>query len=307
MFAFLAKFICGKLNSILIGNFLEKLTKANFTNLSKLIYPDLGLNKSKIIKYYIEIAPQILKFLENRPLVTTRFPNGINQDGFYGKDAPKGTPSWVEKFRKYSKTANRNLDYIICNDLDTLLWLANLVAIELHIPLSKKDAIDKPDMIFFDVDPEPPATIEDAIVVAKLLKELLDELSLTSFIKTSGKKGFHIIVPVSPTKTYKDTRTFVHQIGKILAKENQLIVSEFSRSQEPGTVYLDYGQNSQGKTMVSPYSLRATKKATVSTPISWSLLEKVLKPETFNIFSVVEIKDNPWEGFWELNQQFEVL
>jgi len=285
---------------------LNRLTRASFTNLSKLMYPDLGLKKSKVIKYYIEIAPKILKFLENRPLVTTRFPNGINQEGFYGKDAPKGTPSWVEKFRKYSITANRNLDYIICNNLDTLLWLANLAAIELHIPLSKKDAVDKPDMIFFDVDPEPPADIEDAIEVAKLLKEILDELSLTSFIKTSGKKGFHILVPVLPNKTYKETRTFVHQIGKHLAKENQLVVSEFSRSQEPGTIYLDYGQNSQGKTMICPYSLRATKKATVSTPIPWNLLEKGLKPETFNIFSVVDIKDKPWERFWELDQQFEV-
>ena len=138
------------------------------------------------------------------------------------------------------------------------------------------------------------------------MKEILDDLSLTSFIKTSGKKGFHIVTPVQPNKIYKETREFVHQIGKKLAKEKELVVSEFSRSQEPGTIYLDYGQNSHGKTMICPYSLRATKNATVSTPISWNLFQKGLKPEEFNIFSVVEITENPWEGFWELKQKLEV-
>ena len=290
---------------ILMGSFLEQLTKAKFTNLDKIIYPDLGINKSKIIEYYIKIAPYMLKFLENRPLVTTRYPDGINQKGFYEKDAPKGIPSWVETFRKHSKTAKRNIDYIICNNLDTLLWLANLAALEIHIPLSKKENIQKPDIILFDIDPEPPADINNSIEVAKILKEYLDDLSLTCYIKTSGKKGFHIIISIVSKNTYKQIREFVHQIGKKLAKENDLIVSELSRSQEPGTVYLDYGQNSEGKTMICPYSLRATNFASVSTPLDWNQLQKGLKPEDFNIFSVVKIKANPWEGFWENKQTLD--
>jgi bifunctional non-homologous end joining protein LigD len=270
-----------------------------------MMYPDLGIKKSKVIEYYIKIAPKILNFLEDRPLVITRYPDGINKEGFYGKDAPKGTPSWVETFRRYSKTAKRNLDYIICNNLDTLLWLANLAALELHIPLSKKDSYEKPDLILFDIDPEPPADINNATEVAKILKELLDNLSLVSYIKTSGKKGFHIVIPIIPENSYKNTREFVHQIGKKLAKENKIIVSEFSRSQEPGTVYLDYGQNSLGKTMICPYSLRATKFASVSTPLNWNDLQKGLKPEEFNIFSAVETKSNPWKGFWNQKQKLE--
>ena len=294
------------INSIVfVGNVLEKLTKARFTNLDKILYPDLKINKSKVIEYYIKIAPKILKFLKDRPLVTTRYPNGIKQKGFYGKDAPKGTPSWVETFRKYSKTAKRNLDYIICNNLDTLLWLANLAALEIHIPLSKKDSYEKPDVVLFDVDPEPPADIDKAIQVAKLLKEILDDLSLISYIKTSGKKGFHIVIPVTPKYTYKQTRDFVHQIGKKLATQNEHVVSEFSHSQDPETVYIDYGQNSAGKTMICPYSLRATKNASVSHPLAWNQLHKGLKPKQFNIFSVVEIKTNPWEGFWEHKQNLE--
>lgn len=291
---------------MLLGNVLEELTKVKFTNLEKILYPEAKINKAQVIEYYIRIAPQMLRFLENRPLVTTRFPDGINYEGFYGKNTPKGTPRWVETFRRYSKTAKRNLDYIVCNNLDTLLWLANLAALELHIPLAKIDAYEKPDMLFFDVDPEPPADMKDAIDVAKLLKEKLDTLSLVSYVKTSGKKGLHVVVPVVSEYSYKITREFVHQIGKHLRKENELVVSEFSRSQEKGKVYIDYGQNSAGKTMVCPYSLRATERASVSTPLDWSQLQKPLKPEAFNIFSVVELKNEPWETYWSTHQKLEV-
>jgi bifunctional non-homologous end joining protein LigD len=291
---------------MLLGNVLEGLTKVRFTNLDKILYPESEINKAQVIEYCIKIAPQMLKFLEDRPLVTTRFPEGINKKGFYGKDAPKGTPSWVETFRRYSKTAKRNLDYIVCNNLDTLLWLANLAALEIHIPLAKTGSSEKPDMILFDVDPEPPADINNAIEITKLLKETLDNLSLVSYVKTSGKKGLHVIVPIVSNYTYKITREFVHQIGKHLKKENELVVSEFSRSQEKGKVYIDYGQNSAGKTMVCPYSLRATECASVSTPLAWNQLQKSLKPEAFNIFSVVTLKNKPWETFWSTTQKLEV-
>jgi bifunctional non-homologous end joining protein LigD len=284
---------------------MEKLTKVRFTNLDKILYPDLKITKSKIIEYYVKIAPKILKFLEERPLVITRYPDGVDKKGFYAKDAPKGTPPWIETFKKYSKTAKRYLDYIICNNLDTLLWLANLAALEIHIPLSKRGSYHQPDLILFDIDPEPPADINDAIQVAKQLKKILDDLSLVSYVKTSGKKGFHIVVPIIPKNTYKQTRNFVHQIGKNLAKQNKMVVSEFSHSQDPGTVYLDYGQNSTGKTMICPYSLRATKNASVSFPLAWDDLRKELKPESFNIFSVINIINNPWKGILENKQKLE--
>ena len=154
------------------------LTNVQFTNLDKILYPDLTIKKSQMIEYYIKVAPLMLEYLKYRPLVTTRFPNGIKQNGFYEKEAPKGTPSWVETYKKYSKTTKRSLNYIICNNLDTLLWLANLAAVEIHVPLSKIESSEKPDLILFDIDPEPPASINDVIEVAKLLKETLDNLSL---------------------------------------------------------------------------------------------------------------------------------
>jgi bifunctional non-homologous end joining protein LigD len=285
---------------------MEKLTKVKFSNLDKVLFPKSGIRKAQIIEYYIKIAPKMLEFLADRPVVTTRYPDGIDQEGFYEKDAPKGTPSWVETFRRYSETAKRNVDYVVCNSLDTLLWLANLAALEIHVPLSRVDAYEKPDLVLFDVDPEPPADFDDAIEVAQLLKEKLDALSLVFFVKTSGKKGLHIVVPVVRSYSYKQTREFVHQIGKHLASESEVVVSEFPRSRDPGTVYIDYLQNSAGRTMICPYSTRAEEEATVSTPLEWRELKKGLKPQNFNISSVLERQVNPWEDLWKHKQKLEI-
>jgi len=286
---------------------LEKLTKVDFTNLDKILYPKHKITKTQIIKYYIKIAPLMLKFLKNRPLVTTRFPDGVEKKGFYEKNAPKGKPTWVQTYKRYSKTSKRNIHYILANNLDTLLWLANLAALEIHIPLSTTQSPQKPDIILFDIDPEPPANIQDAIKVAKTLKKTLnDHYSLKAYPKTSGKKGLHVLVPVIPEHEYKKTKEFVHNIGKKLKKENEIVVSEFSQSQKPGTVYIDYAQNSAGRTMICPYSLRATPDATVSTPLTWKELEKGLKPQNFNISNVLERKNNPWKDFWTIKQKLDL-
>lgn len=285
---------------------MERLTEVKFTNLQKVLFPKSKIRKAQVIEYYIKIAPKMLGYLADRPIVTSRYPDGINQKGFYEKDASKGTPSWVETFQRYSETAKRNVDYVVCNNLDTLLWLANLAALEIHIPLSRVDAYEKPDLILFDIDPEPPADFDDAIEVAKLLKEKLEALSLVGFVKTSGKKGLHIVLPVVRFYRYKQTREFVHQVGKHLASETELVVSEFSRSRDPGTVYIDYLQNSKGRTMICPYSTRAEEEATVSTPLKWTELKKGLNPQAFNISSVLQREVNPWEDLWKHKQTLEL-
>ena len=284
----------------------EKLTKVEFTNLDKILFPKLEITKAQIIEYYIKIAPKMLSFLADRPLVLTRFPDGVDEEGFYEKDAPEGTPSWVKTVTLYSKTAKRNVHYILCNDLDTLIWLANLAAIEIHMPLSTVDSQDKPDFIFFDVDPEPPATYEDAAEVALSLKEKLDHLELKSYVKTSGKKGLHILVPIIREYTFKETRAFAHAIGRQLAKEHAIVVSEFSETKTPGKVFLDYLQNSHGRTMICPYSLRAVPDATVSTPIEWTEVKKGIKPTNLNIYSVVKRKKDPWKKILENKQKLKV-
>jgi len=285
---------------------LDRLTRVDFTNLDKILFSQLKITKAQVIKYYIEIAPRMLPLLDKRPLVMTRFPEGIDKEGFYEKDAPLGTPPWVSTFKTYSESAKRELNMVVCQNLDTLVWLANLAAFEIHMTLSRVDAFDKPDLVFFDVDPEPPATYDNALETAMLLKERLDDLSLRSFIKTSGLKGLHVVVPIIEDYTFQQTRDFVHQTARLLAKDSETLVSEYSESKKLGTTFIDYRQNSHGRTLICPYSLRATQKATVSKPLEWDDVKKRLKPEMFTLFNTARIETNPWEDLFENRQRLEV-
>ncbi|HML02264.1 MAG TPA: non-homologous end-joining DNA ligase [Candidatus Bathyarchaeia archaeon] len=284
----------------------EKLSKVKFTNLDKILYPEMKITKAKVIEFYIKMAPKMLGFLIDRPAVLTRFPNGADKEGFYEKDAPIGAPSWVKTYERYSESAEREIAYVLCNDLDTLVWFGNLAALEIHMTLSSVNAFESPDFVLFDIDPEPPLGFDDVVNVALMLKEKLDDLGMRSYIKTSGKKGMHIIIPVKEGYRFQLTREFARVIGKQLAKESELIVSEFSRSREPGTIFVDYLQNSHGRTMICPYGLRATALATVSTPLEWEEVKKGLKPEDFTLFSVVKREKSPWEGVLEDRQRLEV-
>jgi bifunctional non-homologous end joining protein LigD len=281
----------------------EELTRVQFTNLGKVLYPELGITKAQIIEYYIRIAPKMLGLLVNRPLSLTRFPDGVDKEGFYEKDIPMGTPSWVETFRRYSETAERDINYVVCNDLDTLLWLANLAALEIHMTLSRTDSFDSPDLVLIDIDPEPPIGYDDVVEVALLLGEKLEALGLRSYVKTSGKKGLHIVIPIVQGYTFRQTREFVHEIGKYLAKESGIVVAEFSRSRDPGTVFIDYTQNSHARTMVCPYALRATPRATVSMPLEWQDIRKGLNPEEFNITTVRGLDHAPWAHLFQNKQK----
>jgi bifunctional non-homologous end joining protein LigD len=277
---------------------MEKLTKAKFTNLNKILYPELGITKFDIIKYYISVAPRILPFLKSRALVRTRYPDGIDQESFYEKDAPKGKPDWVETFTKYSKTSEKYTDYIVCNDLDTLIYLANLAAIELHIPLSVVPETDIPDMILFDLDPEPPAGLEETVTAAFLIKKKLDELDYVSYVKTSGKKGLHLLVPIEPKYDFEDTKGYVREIGAEISEESEFIVYERSKTKDPGTVLIDYPQNSERATIIAPYSLRAVKEITYSAPIEWSELSSI-RFFDYNIFSIEYRNKQPWKDFFK--------
>jgi len=283
---------------------MDQLTRVKFTNLDKVLYPMLEVKKSQVIEHYIRMAPRMLSFLEGRAVVLNRYPDGVDHEGFYEKDAPRGTPDWVDTFTRYSEAAEREIDYVLCNNLDTLLWLANLAALELHVTLSRAASFENPDLVLFDLDPEPPFGFHEATDVGLLLKEKLDALGYESYAKTSGKKGLHVLMPIAGEHLFRQTREFVHGLGKRLASENEMVVSEVSQSRDPAKVYIDYPQNSKGRTMICPYSLRAEQGATVSTPLEWREL-KGTRPEELNIFSVSKRKIDPWEGFWEHKQRLE--
>ncbi len=289
-------------------NELKKLTKVKLKNLDKCFYPDANLTKGMVIEYYIKMAPKILPVIANRPLVLTRYPDGVEggKMSFFEKNAPEGTPNWVKLQTIYSPTSKRDVHYIVCNDLDTLIWLANLAALEIHMPFSTTADLDKPDMLFFDVDPEPPATLSDAAEVALLLKDKLRELGLTPFVKTSGKKGLHVVAPIEPEYSFERVRSFVHKIGVELAKENDLVVSEFRDTKKPGKVFADYLQNSPMRTMVIPYSLRPTKEATVSAPLEWSEVKAGIKPQDYTLSTVAKRNVNPWKGIYEKRERLNL-
>jgi len=278
---------------------IKNNTKVNLTNLDKCFYPQINITKGQVVEYYIKLAPKIIPLIANRPLVLTRYPEGVTgHKSFFAKNAPKGTPNWIKTTTIYSNSTKRNINYIICNDLDTLVWLANLAALEIHMPFSTINELNYPDMLFFDIDPEPPATLHDAVEIALLLKDKLTHIGLTPFVKTSGKKGLHIVVPIVPNWPFEQTRAFVHQLGIELAKENSIVVSEFKDTKTPGKVFVDYLQNSPMRTMVIPYSLRSTPTATVSTPLQWREIQKNLDSSDLNLYSVTQRNDDPWRDIF---------
>ena len=287
---------------------LKDLTKVELKNLNKVFYPKNSVTKGQVVEYYIRVAPKILPVILDRPLVLTRYPDGIEGDkvSFFEKNAPEGTPDWVKTKKIYSPTSKRDVYYIVCNDLDTLIWLANLAALEIHMPFSKVENLDKPDLLFFDVDPEPPATLSDAAEAALILKDKLLELGLTPFVKTSGKKGLHVVIPIEPEHTFEKARAFVHEVGVELAKDSDIIVSEFKDTKKPGKVFADYLQNSPLRTMVVPYSLRPTPDATVSTPLEWDEVKKGLNPSDYTIFNVAKRSVNPWKDIFEKRCKLEI-
>jgi bifunctional non-homologous end joining protein LigD len=275
---------------------MERLTKVQFTNLEKVLYPAVGIRKLDVVKYYIKVAPRMLPFLEGRALVVTRYPEGVEAEGFYGKDAPQGTPDWVKLHHTYSEAAGRELDYIVCDNLDTLVWLANLAALELHIPLARIDKPDHPDIVLFDLDPQPPVGMAEAGRVARLIREKLKARGLTAWVKTSGKRGLHIVAPTNRKETFDETRAYAHKVGIELAKETGIVSSEKAQKRS-GTVYIDYPQNGHGRTMACPYSLRATPTATVSSPITWEELDG-LDPNKYMMGNVPD-KADAWKSFWK--------
>jgi bifunctional non-homologous end joining protein LigD len=282
---------------------LRNLTRVSLTRLDKVLYPAAGITKQDVLLYYIRAAPFLLPFLHNRPVTMHRFPDGVGGEGFFEKDAPAGTPDYVDIFTHWSETAERDVHFVLCNNLDTLIWMANLASLEIHTTLSTTTSYNSPDLLLFDIDPEPPLTFDDVIDVAHVVKEHVKARGIRPFVKTSGKKGVHIVVPLAAGYTFSEVRDFAHGIGKDIARDTRHVVSEFPRSRDAGTVFIDYLQNAHGKTMVAPYSLRATPGATVSTPLRWDELRPGKRPEDFNIKTVLSRDEDPWREIFDNRQK----
>jgi bifunctional non-homologous end joining protein LigD len=251
--------------------------RLKLSNLDKVLYPEAGFTKGQIIDYYTRVAPAALPHLRGRPLTLKRYPNGVDQGHFYEKRCPKHRPDWVETVPMDSTRHGGPIDYCSCNDLATLVWVANLASIELHPSLARGPEVLRPTMIAFDLDPGPPAGVVECAQVAVWLRKVLDELSLQSFPKSSGSKGLQIYVPLNTPVTYDDTKGFAHALARLLEKQHpDEVLSVMTKERRKGKVFIDWSQNDEHKTTVSVYSLRARERPTVSAPVRWEEVEAAL-------------------------------
>ena len=254
------------------------------TNLEKVLYPATGFTKQQVIDYYARIAPAILPHLEGRALTRKRYPNGVDGEFFYEKNAPQHRPDWVKTAPIWSEGNHRTVHYILANDLPTLIWLANLAAIELHPSLALAKDITCPTMMVFDLDPGPPATIVQCCQVGLWLREIFEQFGLQSFPKTSGSKGLQVYVPLNTPTSYDSTKSFAHALARLLESEHpEMVVSDMKKQLRTGKVLVDWSQNDEHKTTVAIYSLRARERPTVSTPVSWDEVKGTLKKKDANL------------------------
>jgi bifunctional non-homologous end joining protein LigD len=242
------------------------------SNLDKVLYPAVGFTKAEVIDYYTRIAPTMLPHLRDRALTRIRYPNGVADQFFFEKNAPAGTPSWVRLERLPAPGSSKGrgeLDYVICDDLPTLVWLANLASLELHTPQWKVGSTG-PDLMVVDLDPGAPAGLVDCCAVAVLLRERLSADGIDAFPKTSGKKGMQLCCPIAGTQSSDEVSGYAKRVAEELEGDHpRSILSRMAKNLRPGKVFIDWSQTNAAKTTVTPYSLRAQPSPTVSTPLTW--------------------------------------
>jgi bifunctional non-homologous end joining protein LigD len=242
----------------------------SLSNLDKVLYPAAAFAKGHVIDYYTRVSPVLLPHLRGRPLTLKRYPNGVDAPHFYEKQCPSHAPDWVQTARI------GDINFCLCEDLPTLVWLANLADLELHTSLARADAYASPTVIAFDLDPGPPATIVECAEVALELRMIFEHLQMEAFAKTSGSKGMQVYVPLNTPTAYEVTRPFARGLAELLERRRpDLVVSEMKKSVRGGKVFVDWSQNASFKTTINVYSLRAMAQPTVSTPLRWEEVEAV--------------------------------
>ncbi|HEX2315254.1 MAG TPA: non-homologous end-joining DNA ligase [Thermomonospora sp.] len=256
--------------------------RLSLSNLDKVLYPRHGFAKGEVIDYYTRIAPVLLPHVRDRPATRKRYPDGVDGQSFFEKNAPSHTPGWVRTMTLPTPGSSKGrdtADFVMIDDLATLVWLANLAALELHVPqwrVGPRGRVHRPDLVVFDLDPGPPATIVDACRVACALRDLLDADGLSAYPKTSGKKGLHLYVPVRESDR---TAEYAREAARRLeAADPGRVVSRMEKRLRTGKVFVDWSQNNPAKTTVAPYSLRAADEPTVSAPVTWDEVGSCEKP-----------------------------
>ncbi|MEO0813013.1 MAG: non-homologous end-joining DNA ligase, partial [Myxococcota bacterium] len=278
------------------------------TNRDKVFWPEAGYTKGHLIDYYREIAPWLLDYLRDRPVVLTRYPDGIAGKNFFQKDAPNWTPAWVRRVRMWSEHAHREIDYFVVDSAESLVYLANSGSIPLHVWGSKTKDLSRPDWSVIDLDPKD-APFEHVVRIARELHALCDAIELPSFVKTTGSSGLHILIPLGGALTFEQARGLAEVLGRIVVERlPELATLVRTVGDREGRVYVDTGQNGHGKLIVAPFSVRPLPGAPVSMPIRWSQVTKRLEPRRYSIKDATRFLNKHGDAMRDvLNERPDVL
>ena len=267
----------------------------------KILFPEDGITKGELIEYYARIAPWMLPHLRDRPLTLERYPNGISTKRFFQKEVSSYFPDWIQ--RVTVEKVGGKVTHVVCNDTATLVYLANQACVTPHIFLSRLDKVHHPDQLVFDLDPQG-ENFELVRSTARAFKELLDELGLPAFLKTTGSRGLHVVVPLQRREEYEPVRNFARELAAIVVsqapKERTI---EQLKVQRGDRVFIDTNRNGYAQLVAPAYAVRARKGAPVSVPLDWSeLRKKNLRSNSFTIrtvFDRLEDMPDPWTEFWD--------
>jgi bifunctional non-homologous end joining protein LigD len=246
--------------------------RVGVTNLDKVLWPEVGMTKSRLLEYYVRIAPTLLPHLRGRPLTLRRFPDGVDGVSWHQNEC-RGEPEWLTVFETKGRRG-RSLRFCVVDDLPSLVWVANQAAIELHPFLWTVEAPRRPTQMVFDLDPGAPADVVDCARIALALRDVLLDLGLTSLVKTSGSLGLHVHVPLGSPEDAEHTKGFARLVARALGESRpDDVVAEMQKTRRPGKVYVDWLQNDPTRQTVAPYSLRGLAWPTVATPVTWDEVE----------------------------------
>jgi bifunctional non-homologous end joining protein LigD len=289
------------------------------SNLDKVLYPKTGFTKGEMVDYYAKVAPALVPHLSGRAVTLRRFPEGVEDldAAFYEKRCPKHRPKWVKTAKVEAGPRAGVIEFCVCDSLPTLIWMAQLAAIELHPSLSKSRAPKRPTSLVFDLDPGPPADVVDCSRVALRLREILTQLNLECFVKTSGSKGMQLYDPLNTKTSYEQTRPFGQALAQIVANQDpeNILAKMGKRTDRSGKVLIDWYQNNERKTTISVYSLRARERPTCSTPITWDEVERAAESdkgdrlvfETGDVLERIEKHGDLFAPVLELEQELPQL
>ena len=268
----------------------------SLSNLDKVLYPETGTTKGEVIEYYARIAPTMLPHLAGRALTFNRFPNGVEQKGFFEKRCAKHRPEWVAT-APGPGDHNGTIEYCVIDEPASLVWAANMAALELHAPMALAEDLETPRMVVFDLDPGPPAAIRECARTALAIRDVLAAVELEAWPKSSGSKGLQLYVPVNTPCTHDDAASFALAVGQLLEKQDPAsVLTSMTKADRKGKVFVDWSQNVRHKTTIAPYSMRARPHPTVSTPVTWDEVEEAADGATELRFLWTDVLERVEDG-----------